>query len=263
MKEISIACAFKNEEECLPWLLACVDDLGDVVKDAVFVDDESNDKSTQIIKEWSENKDFPVTIITNKLEAYNKQKNIALENCTGNWILFVDADMTWTKNFRELFLSGYFNTRDIWDFPLYYTILDKYHYSVDSNTAAPTTRFFRGNKGFRYQWEVHEHIMYPEDVVGLDYSTEEGRRQGFEYTHKPNVLGICPSILFFENSMILSDEALLARGQRRMAWLEKSEGRGITFDVNTYLTAKHRPDDPADRAVGTRPFTEEQRRLIT
>ncbi len=263
MNEISVACAYKNEQECLPWLLKCVDDLGDLVKDVVFVDDESDDNSRAIIDEWKKTKEFPVTIIVNKLEAYNKQKNLALDHCTGKWVLFADADMTWTNNFREVFLSGFFEHKTIWDFPLYYTILDKYHYSVDKNTGSATTRFFRGDKGLRYQWEVHEHIMFPAEQLGLDYSTEEGKKAGFAFSHKPDVIAVCPKVWFFENSMILSDEALKARGQRRMAWQEQSGARGIPFSADTYLVAKHRADDPYVREIGTDEFSEDKKKLIS
>lgn len=262
MREISVACAFKNEEECLPWLMNAIDSMEELVKEVVFVDDESTDNSIQLINEWKKETPYPVIVITNPLEAYNKQKNIALDRCTGKWVLFVDADMTWTTNFAQLYKDGYFNSKLIWDFPLYYTIIDKYHYSVDKNTGGATTRFFRGDRGFRYQWEVHEHIMFPEDVVGLDYSKEEDRKEGFELTHKPDVIGFCNAVKFFENSMLLSDEALLARGERRMRWQQKSGERGIPFAKDTYLIAKHRADDPYIRQIGTDEFGEGMKKLI-
>lgn len=73
-----------NEEKNLPRTLAGV---ADWVDEMVIVDSGSHDRSPQIAREFgakhSYNRDF---------KGHAEQKNVAIAQCTGEWVLLLDAD---------------------------------------------------------------------------------------------------------------------------------------------------------------------------
>ncbi|WP_041592448.1 glycosyltransferase family 2 protein [Terriglobus roseus] len=81
---ISVAMIATNEEKNLPRTLAA---LQGWVDEIIIVDSGSKDRSPQIAVEYgakhSYNRDF---------RGHAEQKNIAIAQCTGDWILLLDAD---------------------------------------------------------------------------------------------------------------------------------------------------------------------------
>lgn len=84
MSKLSVAIATYNEEENIGRCLASVKDLADEI---VVVDGSSTDKTTQIAKKYG----AKVTVTDNPpIFHINKQK--AIDQCSGSWILQLDAD---------------------------------------------------------------------------------------------------------------------------------------------------------------------------
>lgn len=260
MKKISVSIICENESENIDRLINSLTFLSPAIDKIVFIDNFSSDDTLDKVKEYQ--KHLPINIFQSTLTSFANQKNIGISRCTGDWILSIDADMTFTKNFLDVFNSGFFESHDVWDFDLFYTVIDKYNHTVEKNFGMKTTRFFRNKVGLAYQWDVHEHIMYPTEVTGIDYSTDEGKHRGFNYMHQPHILGICNEIVFFENSLLMSDEALKDRGERRMKWAEKSKERGISYNPNDYVEAKRRANDPAIYGTQVRRFVDPLLSLI-
>lgn len=257
MKPVSVTTILQDEEECLPYFFTFIEkSIGfDIISEVVFVDGGSKDRSVELIRNWENG--CPVKLIQHEFESFGKQKNIGVNECTGKWILSVDIDMTCTTNFREELLKGKFDTRVMWDFQLFFTIKDKYHYAPGSG---PTTRLFRNHEGIRYIWDMHEHPALPFRELGLDYSKEEDRSKAFDLMHRPCTYGHNSKVKFFEHSLRLSDRALWDRSKRVFRRRDLSASRGLVTPnrKNMYLTRR----DGIINNKQVKPFTEEIKKLI-
>ena len=72
-----------NEEKNIQEVIECLD----FVDEIVVVDSYSTDKTIEILKNYPK-----VKIIQNKFLDFTSQRNVALQNATHNWVLFLDAD---------------------------------------------------------------------------------------------------------------------------------------------------------------------------
>jgi glycosyltransferase involved in cell wall biosynthesis len=81
-----------NEEKNIQEVIECLD----FVDEIVVVDSFSTDKTIEVLKNYPK-----VKIIQNKFLDFTSQRNIALENATHNWVLFLDADERITPQLRS------------------------------------------------------------------------------------------------------------------------------------------------------------------
>ncbi len=79
---LSVAIITKNEEEKLPDCLRSVSFADDIV----VVDSGSTDKTVEIAQQ------FGCTVYIEDWKGYGPQKNSALEKCSNDWVLLLDAD---------------------------------------------------------------------------------------------------------------------------------------------------------------------------
>jgi glycosyltransferase involved in cell wall biosynthesis len=84
MSKISVILATYNEENNLR---ACLESIKSLASEIVIVDGSSTDKTVAIAKEFK----AKVTIKDNPL-MFHKNKQLAIEGATGDWILYLDAD---------------------------------------------------------------------------------------------------------------------------------------------------------------------------
>lgn len=217
MSTLSISTIAQDEEEPIKWYLeACKHTysiLQDKLKEIVIVDGGSKDSTVDIIKEYQ--KEIPVLKLLERPWDYtSNQMNFALDHCTGDYVFTPDADMTWTSNFPEVFLSGYFDRSDYWDFLLLFTVKDAYHY-FKHWPIGPNMRLHR--RGPKWTRKYHTRL--------------EGQCLG---------LPIAENIIIFENSCrIKNDEALKWRGERRQICTSDmvAEGAGPGPADRFYLAA--------------------------
>ena len=182
MLSINVVC--QDEAQTLPYTLYCIEQvLKPYLSEVVIIDGGSVDDTVDIIEEWRQR--LPIVLLHHVFDAPGTQKNRGLERCTGKWVLGVDADMTFTKNLGDLLASGHFDSHEVWDFLLYYTVIDEYH--AFERRVGPTTRLWR-NK-FRFEQGFHECI------------TSKSKK-------------ICKEAWMFENSHLQSRGALRQRGER-------------------------------------------------
>lgn len=90
---LSVAIITYNEERIIEKNLQAIHNLADEI---VIVDSFSTDKTRQICEKYSK-----VKFIQKKFEGFGQQKNFALDNCNGNWILFLDADEIPTEKLKD------------------------------------------------------------------------------------------------------------------------------------------------------------------
>ncbi len=81
---ISLAVLARNEEKMLP---DCLASAKDIVDEIIFVDDQSSDRTVAVAQR------FGATILQSKHQSnFDENKQIAIDACTSEWILLLDAD---------------------------------------------------------------------------------------------------------------------------------------------------------------------------
>lgn len=86
--KLSVGIITLNEEKNLDRTLLSVKDIAEEI---VIIDCGSTDKTFEIAKRYH------AKFIFNKWEGFGKQKNFAILNCSGDWILLIDADEVLSK----------------------------------------------------------------------------------------------------------------------------------------------------------------------
>ena len=84
-KRLSIAIATYNEEQ---FIGQCLDSVATIADEIILVDGHSSDKTTTIAKQ---HKNVKVFETTNK-SMFHLNKQMAIDHCSGTWILQLDAD---------------------------------------------------------------------------------------------------------------------------------------------------------------------------
>jgi len=94
---LSIAIATYNEEKNI---LRCLKSVYDWVDEIIIVDGTSTDKTVDVIKKFDQKKKIKIYLEDNPpMFHLNKQK--AIEKCTKDWILQLDADEEATEDLRQ------------------------------------------------------------------------------------------------------------------------------------------------------------------
>ncbi|HUT85277.1 MAG TPA: glycosyltransferase family 2 protein, partial [Elusimicrobiales bacterium] len=81
--DLSLVITAKNEEKDLP---SCLDSVKDLASEIIFVDDNSTDKTREIAEKYN------AKIFIRTFDNYSNQKNYALKQASGKWILHLDPD---------------------------------------------------------------------------------------------------------------------------------------------------------------------------
>lgn len=95
MTSISVALKVRNEMDFLPEVLEQVEKFADEI--IVVVDSRSFDGTFEFI-EGKEEKDSRYKMFARKFDNHTEQKNYAREQCTKDWILFLDGDEILSDN---------------------------------------------------------------------------------------------------------------------------------------------------------------------
>ena len=219
---VSVAMIVLNEQDLLPFCFRAIETLIPLVKEVSIVDGGSTDRTWQIIME--EQTMLPIKARRNPMpDSFAEQRNLALEGCTGDWILHMDADETFTSNLGPLIEAGSLDGNDVWDFPKYYTIQDEYHCWAPSGNGV-CTRLFK-NIGFRYERDIHEYIVYPGQT-------------GWESIHS-GAIGVASIVTFFDHTHLKSDAGILDKGTRYQRFRERSGKCGIPIGDSDTWTRGH------------------------
>lgn len=109
MPKLSIAIIAFNEERIIGQALDSVKSISDEI---IIVDSFSTDKTCEMAKS------FGAKVIQEQWKGYAKQKNSALEKCTGDWILSLDADEVLTKDLREEIILAIKDPKDYQGFKI-------------------------------------------------------------------------------------------------------------------------------------------------
>ncbi|OGE13286.1 hypothetical protein A3G14_05390 [Candidatus Curtissbacteria bacterium RIFCSPLOWO2_12_FULL_38_9] len=159
---ISAALATYNEENNI---VDCIDSLKKIADEIVIVDGSSTDRTFQLAKKMG------VKILTTSNKPmFNINKNLAIENCNGNWILLMDADERIGDELAEEILSavsrqpstvnGFWINRKNWFLGEYLKKGGTYPDSV--------IRLFKKGKGRLPEKDVHEQVQVEGEVGRLE-----------------------------------------------------------------------------------------------
>jgi len=152
-----------------------------------------------------------IKLIDNPMpESFAEQRNLALSYCTGDWILQIDADETYSANIRELLKEikqeKYEDKIGI-IFPTAHLILDEYH--MNDNGGDVHIRLFKNLPEIEFRGDVHEQLYYKDQLL-----------------RELNVISSGNCVLK-HYSMLKNKEDLLVKGKRYLQWTKKSQEAGI------------------------------------
>lgn len=156
---ISVALATFNEEKNLHDCLASVKDLADEI---VVVDGSSTDKTVEIAKQFGAK-----VLITNNPPIFHLNKQKAIDACTGDWILQLDADervspelakeiLSTIEQSNNLTINGFWLPRRNWFLGRFFKKGGQY--------PDYTLRLYRRGKAYMPCKSVHEQAMVEGEV---------------------------------------------------------------------------------------------------
>lgn len=148
---LSLCIITKNEEKTLP---LCLESVKGIVDEIIVVDTGSLDQTVRIAKQAG------AKVFKSKWNNdFSHARNRALEEASGKWVLFLDADESISRKdvqkirplLQNPMVEGY----------LFYILTNVIHY--ESSSPTPVLRLFRNRKEYRYVNRVFECI--PHDVL--------------------------------------------------------------------------------------------------
>lgn len=148
--KLSIAIATYNEAKKIARTLQSVSGWAD---ETVVADGNSTDKTGEIVKTFTDK----IFYKENEL-MFHKNKNAAIEKCTGEWILFLDADEVVTNELKKEITAAIENSNFVgYDMPRANYFLGRF---LKKGGQYPDTRvrLFKNGKGRWPCKTVHEQI---------------------------------------------------------------------------------------------------------
>lgn len=139
----------KNEEA---YLEKCLSSVRDVVDEIIVVDTGSTDGTVDIARRYGAK-----VIPFEWTQDFSAARNFSLEQATGDWILYLDADEELVGVDKEAFLQLLKDPK-----------VEGYYFRIISPTAGETgdqglrhlsLRLFRNRPGYRFQGALHEQIV--------------------------------------------------------------------------------------------------------
>jgi Glycosyl transferase family 2./Tetratricopeptide repeat. len=156
LSTLSLCLITKDEEKNIA---RCINSVKDIVDEIVVVDTGSKDKTVEIAKSFGEK----VKVINAKWEDdFSKARNIAIENASSDWILFLDADEEIKKEDAEKIKPL-----------LYDDTVEAYMFKFINYSGASVSsglseihynfRLFRNNGKLKYVYPIHENLKNIEE----------------------------------------------------------------------------------------------------
>ncbi|MCL5090805.1 MAG: glycosyltransferase family 2 protein [Patescibacteria group bacterium] len=163
--KLSVALATFNEERCLAESLESVKALADEV---VIVDGSSTDKTVEIGKKYGAK-----VIVTDNKPIFHINKQMAIDECRGEWILLLDADEVitpeLTKEIKELLNQDTDQLFDAYFIKRRKMFLGKW-IKKGGQYPDPVIRLFKKGKAFLPCKSVHEQMEVKGRIGSLNNS---------------------------------------------------------------------------------------------
>lgn len=153
MRSLSVAVITFNEENNIRKLLNA---LQEIASEIIVVDSFSTDSTASVCAGYPKVKFFE-----KKFDGYGEQKNFALEHCSGDWILFLDADEIPDKTLLDSVKT--ILSKENPEFSVYEArfnnFIGKYHLRYGGWGKLSRPRFFQKNSAKYSDDKVHEFLI--------------------------------------------------------------------------------------------------------
>ncbi|MDD4785489.1 MAG: glycosyltransferase family 2 protein [Candidatus Shapirobacteria bacterium] len=169
LKTISIAIATYNEENNIK---KCLEAIVDWVDEIVIADGDSQDKTIEIASKFKKVK----IIKTSNKPMFHLNKNIAIDACTSDWILQLDADEIVTVELKNEIIS--YLKKDLNDINQNAFWIPRKNYFLGTflkkggQYPDPTIRFYKNGKGRLPCVDVHEQAKIDGEIGWLKNDLE-------------------------------------------------------------------------------------------
>ena len=145
-KTLSVCLITKNEEHNL---VRCINSVKTIADEIILVDTGSTDNTLNIAKKLG------VSIYETKWNnSFSEAKNFALEKCTKDWILVIDADEALQQG-DDIKLKSFIQNKEYE--ALYLNLVNLI--GSESINETPSLRIFRNRKDYRFKNKLHEQIF--------------------------------------------------------------------------------------------------------
>ena len=204
-RSTSVSLITYNEEELLPQCLDYCLSLRQVGEICV-VDSFSTDNTVEILKDYSkkaESKNIHLKFYQREFDNFQNQRNKCLELCSLKWILYIDADETYTENLNELLPALEFmptinavRIGTIMIFP------DSQHF-IKKRFLDPHIRIWR--RGFaQFNGVIHERLR-------------DKQNRDLHVTRAPDILHadhLIPKCFMLHHQLLKTDKSLIEKCER-------------------------------------------------
>ncbi len=163
MKHLSVALAVYNEESNLKRCLLSIKELADEI---VIVDGGSTDNTLSIAKEFN-----AIILNTDNPKVFHINKKKAVEACSGEWILQIDADEEVTKNLsneiKRVVLAKSTQESNTSELFLRHQLLVESRDSIKRPEQGPVNGYYLPRRNFFLGKPMTYAGMYPDGVIRL------------------------------------------------------------------------------------------------
>ncbi|MBN1397887.1 MAG: glycosyltransferase family 2 protein [Bacteroidetes bacterium] len=159
MSKLSVVVITKNEEKNVR---DCLDSVS-WADEIIVVDAGSTDRTVDIVKEYSKK------VFSRPWDGYGAAKNFGIAQCSGEWVLSIDADERITPELRDEILGNIENDNikiSAFSVPRRANFMGKWIYRCGWYPGR-ITRVFRRSKGRFTEEKVHERLEIEGIVVSL------------------------------------------------------------------------------------------------
>ncbi len=153
---ISLCLIVKDEahqiEKCLQSVLSVIDEI-------IVVDTGSTDGTQEICRQYG------AKVIEVPWEnSFAKARNIGLQHAVGEWILWMDADEELSGDDQDVLRQAVISSKSNALFlkVIHYLGTKKEEASPQHSFRLAQIRLFRNKKGFRFEKDIHETIIWPD-----------------------------------------------------------------------------------------------------
>lgn len=150
--KISLCLITKDEERHIK---KCINSVANIVDEIIVVDTGSTDKTVEIAKELG------AKIINFEwVNDFSKARNYAIEQCTGNWIIFLDADEYLKEDCQEALLNQIKVAHSSKKDAIFIELINIDEMTEELHGVMKNIRVFKKTPVLRYVKPIHERLEH-------------------------------------------------------------------------------------------------------
>lgn len=216
-----------NEEESLPRCLTFLESLTLLKEICIVVDSATNDNTRNIIDFYKAKSTKVWKVVENKFESFSAQRNLCLSLAIQPFILYIDADETYSQNIEEvmeILISEQGKGINAVRIPTLVMAKDDKHF-ISKIDLDPHIRIFK-NKFADYKRDVHEFLV-------------DNNGRILHNTFSSDILN-ANNVFMKHFQLLKSDESLICKGDRweNLGMLSASKKAGMEIKKDFWINIK-------------------------